>query len=247
MVDPQTLMRLSFAIFLLAIGAVIHAAPAAAQTKFDSYGWLVTDDEAAHLDAFRVELGNHPEAHGYLVGYNGRSTPPGVFLRRLYGDKNYLVELRGLEPTRISVVEAGYREKSTIELWITPDQSIGLTVTPETISVFDKTKRFLFDEVCLECEPVVPLDLWGLDSGLRFYGTALSDAGGHALIVVRPGMNTSSRQALAAARELKQRLAVRYNIAASKIRYRLAPRGKDNMAIAQLWVIPRVTASRKKN
>src|SRR5687768_17336534 len=121
-----------------------HGAP----TKFDSYVQLPTDDEAARLDAFAEALRNQSQLRGYLIGYNQTNVAPGVFLRRLYGDQRYLVEMRGLDSNQVVVIEGGYRETFTIELWLVPNDSTPPTPTP-TSSPPDPGKRRLFDEECL--------------------------------------------------------------------------------------------------
>jgi len=226
-------------LFSLTLTIIAIAGVACAQVKFDSYARLITDDEAAHLDLFYDELRNHPNTRGYLVGYNDSSIPPGVFLRRLYGDQAYLTELRGLEPSRISVLEGGYRDKLTFEMWVAPINSPAPPLTPKR-NVSAPTRRLLFDEECLECAPAVFLDLPGLGAGLKFYAAALRNAANvRALIVVRPGQETSSAQALADARRAKRKLVRQHGIASRRIGIRLARRRKDNMATAEMWVIPR--------
>jgi hypothetical protein len=230
-------MRLSSLTFWILAIALAAGAPGFAQTKFDSYGRLVTDDEAAHLDLFDVEL-NHPNTRGYLIGYNDASVPRGVFLRRLYGDQAYLTEMRGLEPNRLSVIDGGYRDKFTIEMWVAPTNAPPPSPAPNATHVFDPTKRFLFDEECLECSPAVFLDLPGLGAGLKFYAGALRDEA-RGLIIVRPGQETSAARALTDARRAKRRLTRQYGIASNRIAIQLAHRRKDNMATAEMWVIPR--------
>src|SRR5882762_5187343 len=106
-------MRLLSSTMLLVALAVAANVPRiigqTAPTKFDSYVDLPTDDEAAHLDLFQEALRKDGAVRGYLIGYNQISIPPGVFLRRLYGDQRYLVEMRGLDSNRVLVIEGGCR------------------------------------------------------------------------------------------------------------------------------------------
>src|SRR5438105_4022530 len=69
--------------------------------KVDDFEFLDTDSEGARLDAFSLELSKEPQSRAYIISYNQRDVPPGRFLRRVYGDKNYLVNYRGIEPSRI--------------------------------------------------------------------------------------------------------------------------------------------------
>ena len=231
---------LSLTISIVAIVTVAaSAASVFGQTKFDSYGRLPTDDEAAHLDLFYEELRNHPNLRGYLVGYTDSSVPPGVFLRRLYGDHAYLTQMRGVERSRLSVIEGGYQDKFAIELWVAPVNATPPSPTPNATRVFDPTRRFLFDEECLECAPAVFLDLPGLGDGLKFYAAACRKApGSRALIMVRSGQGTSAGQALAAARRAKRRLNRQYGIASNRIGIQLGRRRKDNLSTAEMWIVP---------
>jgi hypothetical protein len=242
-------MRLRTTTFDLVIAttfaALILCAPinAAAQsgsaTKFDSYENLPTDDEAAHLDAFYEALRQQPDLRGYLIGYKQASIAPGVLLRRLYGDQRYLIEMRGVAPNRVVVIEGGYKQKSTIELWLVPNGAPPPAPTPAALPIQINTKRYLFDDECLECEPAVNLDLYGLTDGIRFYAVELQrNPNARAIIVVRPGEHLGVRKTLSEARRAKWLLIRDYKIAAGRITINPAPRGKDNLSTAELWIVP---------
>ena len=216
------------------------AAQSATATKFDSYESLPTDDEAARLDAFYEALRQQPELRGYVIGYKEVSTAPGVFLRRLYGDQRYLVEMRGVDPNRVVVIEGGYKQKSTIELWLVPNDAAPPTPIPAASPIQITTKRYLFDDECLECEPAVNLDLHGLTEGIRFYAGELQrNPSARAVIVVRPGTHLGARQALSEVSRAKRRLIRDYKIDAGRITVQLAPRRKDNLSTAEMWIVPR--------
>jgi hypothetical protein len=75
--------------------------------KFDEYGDLGTDDEAAHLDRLAEQLLKEPNLRGCILGYREPHMKPGVYLRRIFGIGRYLSESRGVEPSRIMVVDGG--------------------------------------------------------------------------------------------------------------------------------------------
>jgi len=207
-------------------------------TKFDSYANLPTDDEAARLDAFYEALRNQSQVRGVLIGYNQTTVAPGIFLRRLYGDRRYLVEMRGLDADRVVVVEGGYREKFTIELWLVPNESPPPTPTLASPPPVNSGKRLLFDEECLECAPAVGLDLYGLSDGLQFYANALKrEPLARGLIVVRPGQDIGTRGALTEARKARRLLIREHKIDDSRIAISIARRRKDNVSTAQMWII----------
>ena len=234
-------MRL-ISLILLAVTAtwpvVGQSSPA---TKFDSYNYLVTgDDEAARLEAFVEALRTNPSVIGYLIGYNATTTPPGVLRRRLYGDKRYLIEARGVEPNRLVLIEGGYRGKVTTEIWLAPKGSPAPTPSPTRTSPSTNGKQYLFDEACVECEAPVNLDLNVFTDGLKFYAAELqrmSHATG--LIVITQGARSRTRAALAQARRAKRILAREYNIAPNRIHIQVGHRRKDNLVFANMWIVPR--------
>jgi hypothetical protein len=229
---------LSTLLFALAFAAnVLCLAGQTAPTKFDSYVNLSTDDEAAHLDLFQEALRKNAAVRGYLIGYHPISTPPGVFLRRVYGDQRYLVEMRGLDPKRVLAIDGGCRNKFTMELWLVPNESRPPTPTPTCFGP-PPAERLLFDEECLECSPAVNLDLDGLVEGLKFYAATLRDNPLlRGLILVRPGEHVETRGALGEGRKAKRRLTRDFRIPSRRVTVRLAPRRKDNLSTAEMWVI----------
>ena len=229
---------LTSTIFILALVAVNVCGQTSAATKFDSYGRLVTDDEAAHLDLFSEQLRDHPNMRGYLIGYTQQTGPPGVLLRRLYGDQRYLIELRGVEPNRLIAIDGGYRPTYTIEHWLIPNGATSPVPTPFSLAPGFAKKRDLFDEECLGCEPAVNLDLYVFTDGLEFYAAALhKNPNARGLIVVRPGQYVSARNALNRARKAKRELARAHKIDADRLTIRLARRRKDNLSMAEMWII----------
>jgi hypothetical protein len=234
----RVILRL-LAVLILAVNPAAVLAQTDATIKFDSYGRLTTDDEAARLDLFFDHLQTHPNVHGYLVGYNQPTIETGVFLRRLHGDAHYLVEMRGLTPDRLSVIDAGYRPSFTLELWAVTRDGAPPPLTP-SLPPPAVNKRELYDEECLECEPAVMLDLYGLSDGLRFYADRLQrDARARGLIIVRPSPSVSVRFALNQARRARYVLTNTHHVRASPISIAVAPRRKDNLSTAQFWIIRR--------
>jgi hypothetical protein len=206
--------------------------------KFDSYGQLSTDDEAARLDAFREELRTHPNLLGYLIGYSGNTVSRGAFLRRLYGDERYLVAMRGLEPDRLFTLDGGNREKRTIEMWLVPSGSARPTPSPTQRPSDITTRRYIFDDECVQCEPAVNLDLYGLSEGLKFYAAELKRMPAtRGVIVIRPGSRVYTREALREAKHAKRLLVRDYNVAANQIVIKLGRCRKDGLVTAEMWIV----------
>lgn len=88
------------------------------------------DDQKARLDNLAVELQNDPTATTYVIAYGGRTSRIGQ--ADLLGDRarNYLVAQRGIDQSRITVMNGGFREEDCVELWIIPSGAIPPQPTP---------------------------------------------------------------------------------------------------------------------
>jgi hypothetical protein len=78
------------------------------------------DDEKARLDNFVIELQNSPGDQGYIIGYggSGRRSPTGM--RRAQRARDYVVTTRGIDASRIVILDGGQRAVSSLQLWIVP-------------------------------------------------------------------------------------------------------------------------------
>lgn len=109
----------------LALACVASAQDEPHATKISDYVNQFTSCGAgAHLDNFAIELQNHPTAEGHIIIYG----PPGP--ENKYGEravkatKNYIVNTRGIEESRLQVVYAGRYQKMDevlTELWLVPE------------------------------------------------------------------------------------------------------------------------------
>lgn len=113
-----------------ALGAFANAASARAQAaqtvearKVDEYGPLRHCDLTARLDNFAVELQSEPGAKAVLVGYDPKAKGQGRAGWGLKVGRYYLVNMRGIEPSRVAVVYGGSREGDEVktELWLVPE------------------------------------------------------------------------------------------------------------------------------
>lgn len=86
----------------------------------DEFGNIARDDEKARLDNFAIALQNAPGAQGYVLVYSGRQSRTGEAQRRADRIKDYLVNTRGIDASRVVTLDAGQREAVTIQLWIVP-------------------------------------------------------------------------------------------------------------------------------
>ena len=88
--------------------------------KFDEFPNLAFDDQKARLDNLAIELANSPDATGYIIVYSGRTSRLGQADRLGARAQEYLVKTRGVDSSRIRILNGGYREEDEFELWIVP-------------------------------------------------------------------------------------------------------------------------------
>jgi hypothetical protein len=88
------------------------------------------DDQKARLDNLGVELQAQPSSRTYIIAYGGRTSRMGQ--AELLGTRarDYLVTNRGIDQSRITVVNGGFREEDCVELWIVPSGSTPPQATP---------------------------------------------------------------------------------------------------------------------
>lgn len=89
-------------------------------TKFDEIGEVQRDDEKARLDVFAIELQNTPSATGYIIAYGSRNKRFGTGQQRGDRARQYLVETRGINASRLVVLDGGQRTTGSLQLWIVP-------------------------------------------------------------------------------------------------------------------------------
>ena len=88
--------------------------------EFDVCCTCSFDDQKARLDNLAVELQNDPSSTTYIFAYGGRTSRVGQADRLGARARDYLVTLRGIDSSRIVVVNGGFREEDCVELWIVP-------------------------------------------------------------------------------------------------------------------------------
>jgi hypothetical protein len=212
-----------------------------APVKSDEYGDLPTDDEAAHLDFFAETLRKESKVHGYVVMYTQPQMKRGYYLRRLHGIGRYLTDSRGIEGSRIQIVDGGYRDRFLTQLWLIPEGSeLPLLASTMQPPIGRNSSAYQFDSECLNCAPAVSLYLYGLDEGLKFYAEALRESQGSiALFIVRPDRTLRLRPALKEVRRAKALLIQKYGIKANRIAIRSGRSRNDGTAVAEMWIVPR--------
>lgn len=98
--------------------------------EFDECNNCTFDDQKARLDNLAVELQNDPTTRAYIIAYGGRTSPVGQVEKLMNRAREYMVTQRGIDASRLSVVNGGYREDDSVELWIVPSGAAAPQATP---------------------------------------------------------------------------------------------------------------------
>jgi len=98
--------------------------------EFDECNSCTYDDQKARLDNLAVELQNDPTTRAYIIAYGGRTSPVGQVQRLMSRARDYLTAQRGIDGSRLIVINGGFREQDSVELWIVPSGAAPPRATP---------------------------------------------------------------------------------------------------------------------
>lgn len=98
--------------------------------EFDECVSCSYDDQKARLDNLAVELQNDPTTRAYILAYGGRMSPLGQVEVLMSRAREYLIAQRGIDASRLVVVNGGFREEDSVELWIVPSGAPPPRATP---------------------------------------------------------------------------------------------------------------------
>jgi hypothetical protein len=104
--------------------------------EYDTCCSCTFDDQKARLDNLAIELQNDPATTTYIIAYGGRTSRVGQADMLSTRAKEYLTAQRGIDASRIVVLNGGYREEDCVELWLVPSGANPPRPTP-TVSPGD--------------------------------------------------------------------------------------------------------------
>lgn len=90
--------------------------------QIDEFGRIANGDLKARMDNFYVELNNNPAAKGYIIIYGSRAERGRDTQNRTNTIKNYSL-MRRFDMNRMTIINGGYREKISTELWLSFDDA----------------------------------------------------------------------------------------------------------------------------
>jgi hypothetical protein len=97
----------------------------------------------------------------YVIAYGGRTSPLGQVERLMTRAREYLTSERAIDASRFTVVNGGFREEDSVELWIVPSGAAAPKATP-TVQVGDVNPRRVVakeTELCTSCFVLCQLSL----------------------------------------------------------------------------------------
>ncbi|HEX7334563.1 MAG TPA: Ig-like domain-containing protein [Pyrinomonadaceae bacterium] len=95
--------------------------------RFDEYGNIRFNDEKARLDNYAITLQNQPGSTAVIIVYGSCE---GEAQQRGDRARDYLVNTRGIEAGRITVIDGGCRTDLLVQLWIVPPGSTPPSADP---------------------------------------------------------------------------------------------------------------------
>ena len=98
--------------------------------EFDECNSCTFDDQKARLDHLAVALQNEPSTRAYIIAYGGRTSPLGQIEVLMSRARDYLITQRGIDASRLTIVNGGYREEDSVELWLVPSGAKAPQATP---------------------------------------------------------------------------------------------------------------------
>ncbi len=103
--------------------------------KFDQFSKLSCTVELVRLDNYGKELSTLPDTLGVIVVYGARSgTRRGEVAARLFAIRDALVRRTSIDTKRIVILDGGFRDEFSIELWIIPSEgrdSVRFLIAPD--------------------------------------------------------------------------------------------------------------------
>lgn len=97
---------------------------------FDRVPPVTYDDLKARLDNLAIELQNSPNSQGYILVYTAPSSRAGQYDRLAERVRDYMVNKRGIDSSRLVIVNGGNRDTDFYEFWIVPQGAQPPQATP---------------------------------------------------------------------------------------------------------------------
>lgn len=97
---------------------------------YDCFPFTAFDDTKARLDNLAIELQNAPSSRGYIIAYAGAGSRAGQADKLINRARDYMIKERGIDSSRLTVINGGYRDTDYFELWVVPQGAEAPRATP---------------------------------------------------------------------------------------------------------------------
>jgi hypothetical protein len=97
---------------------------------FDQFTPVAFDDDKARFDNLAIALQSSPDDQAYIIIYAGKTSRTGQADALGRRTMDYLVNARGIDSRRITIINGGYRDSDYIEIWICPPGAKTPQATP---------------------------------------------------------------------------------------------------------------------
>lgn len=118
-------------------------------TKIDEFGAINEGDLGARIDNLFIYLQNNPDSKGKIIIYKGLDILPGKYENQNQWLSTFIrnqISFRGYDKSKIEIVETGYRDERTTELWLIPKNADSPKPTElKPKPTLPKGKTYLFD------------------------------------------------------------------------------------------------------
>jgi hypothetical protein len=98
--------------------------------KFDEFPALAFDDLKARLDNLAIGLQNEPGSTASIIVYAGRRSRTDQASRLITRTRDYLVNMRHMDDSRLNIINGGTRENDYFEIWLVPQGATPPQPTP---------------------------------------------------------------------------------------------------------------------
>lgn len=109
----------------------------------DQYSGVSIDEERKHLDRMAQQLkSGSSESIGYIVSYAGRRACINESEWRAKRARQYLIERHSIPASRVVIVEAGFKENWSVELYVQPRLDCGPLPNPTLINTNARVRGY---------------------------------------------------------------------------------------------------------
>ena len=207
--------------------------------KIDSFGDILDSDWLARLDNFAIALQSAPGSKGYVAAYMVRNKFPGFPLRRANWAVGYLIEARRIAPEHLSVINGGFANDITFELWVADANAPPVKPFDPALLMSGEKNPLLFDRFFLYDSSDGPMyeSYLSLKGRYEPYATVLNAdpaLRGSIIAYRRRGQRRGTDRKLAA--RTKQQLTTSHSVDVRRVV--AIGGGVRSVRTVELWLVP---------